>query len=180
MQLLADASRGWAWTRALLGLRADVVHVAGDPSAVELVSALAARAGDSFEERRYARFAPLTVQAGGLEGGAAGWAGVAPGDCVVAFSRRDIFAIKAGVEAATPHRAAVVYGALPPETRRQQVGGQAVDLAVLRFISLRVNFYFYLLHYLYHYLYQSHIPTRHPTHHPPRPASSTTPTPRIK
>jgi ATP-dependent RNA helicase SUPV3L1/SUV3 len=135
VQLLADASRGWAWTRALLGLRADAVHVAGDPSAVALVAALAARAGDSFEERRYARFTPLAVQAGGLEGGAAGWAGVAPGDCVVAFSRRDIFAIKAGVEAATPHRAAVVYGALPPETRRQQVRGwRALDLGFVCFV----------------------------------------------
>ena len=176
MQLLADASRGWAWTRALLGLRADAVHVAGDPSAVALVAALAARAGDSFEERRYARFAPLTVQAGGLEGGAAGWAGVAPGDCVVAFSRRDIFAIKAGVEAATPHRAAVVYGALPPETRRQQVSWVAlIVFYVLGFVSIVV--------YIYTRILTLFAPTSHsrppPAHHPPRTfrrACSTTPT----
>jgi ATP-dependent RNA helicase SUPV3L1/SUV3 len=38
----------------------------------------------------------------------------------VAFSRRDIFRIKQSIERGTPHGAAVVYGALPPETRRQQ------------------------------------------------------------
>ena len=49
-----------------------------------------------------------------------GYSSVQPGDCVVAFSRRDIYAIKQFIEQETKHRACVVYGALPPETRRQQ------------------------------------------------------------
>jgi len=43
------------------------------------------------------------------------------GDCVVAFSRRDIFDIKTEIERLTTMRCCVVYGALPPETRRMQV-----------------------------------------------------------
>ena len=35
IQMLADLSRGWAWTRALLGIAAEEVHVCGDPSAIE-------------------------------------------------------------------------------------------------------------------------------------------------
>lgn len=46
---------------------------------------------------------------------------VQPGDCVVAFSRKDIFEIKSEIEQHTRHKCCVVYGALPPETRRQQV-----------------------------------------------------------
>ena len=49
-----------------------------------------------------------------------GYSAVQAGDCVVAFSRRDIYAIKQFIEQETKHRACVVYGALPPETRRQQ------------------------------------------------------------
>ena len=39
---------------------------------------------------------------------------------MVAFSRKDIYALKAQIEAQTPHRCAMVYGRLPPETRAQQ------------------------------------------------------------
>lgn len=48
------------------------------------------------------------------------FANVEAGDCIVAFSRKDIFDVKREVELATKHRCCVVYGALPPETRRQQ------------------------------------------------------------
>lgn len=45
---------------------------------------------------------------------------VRSGDCVVAFSRREIFEVKMAIEKYTNHRCCVIYGALPPETRRQQ------------------------------------------------------------
>lgn len=59
----------------------------------------------------------LQVEPSGLVGG---YSAVQPGDCIVAFSRRDIYAIKQLIEQTTRHRVCVVYGALPPETRRQQ------------------------------------------------------------
>ena len=37
IQLMKDYGRGWAWTRALLGVCADEVHVCGEPGAVGLV-----------------------------------------------------------------------------------------------------------------------------------------------
>lgn len=45
---------------------------------------------------------------------------VTRGDCLVAFSRREVHALRATVEAATQHRCCVVYGALPPEARTGQ------------------------------------------------------------
>ena len=43
-----------------------------------------------------------------------------PGDCVVAFSRREIFSLKQHVEELSGLACCVVYGSLPPETRRTQ------------------------------------------------------------
>lgn len=45
---------------------------------------------------------------------------VRSGDCVVAFSRRDVHALRSRIEASGRHRCSVVYGALPPDARQQQ------------------------------------------------------------
>ena len=46
IQMIGDESRGWAWTRALLGLPASELHVAGDGSAVDLVRRLCEHTGE--------------------------------------------------------------------------------------------------------------------------------------
>jgi ATP-dependent RNA helicase SUPV3L1/SUV3 len=45
---------------------------------------------------------------------------VQPGDCIVAFSKADIFSIRRQIEQTTPYKCAVIYGQLPPETRSIQ------------------------------------------------------------
>jgi ATP-dependent RNA helicase SUPV3L1/SUV3 len=117
IQLLADDSRGWAWTRALYGLPAREVHLCGDASALPLVRAAAAALGEALEERHYSRLTPLDVAPTSL---LSDYSAIQPGDAVVAFSRRAIFDIKRQVELRTGRRCAVVYGALPPEARRRQ------------------------------------------------------------
>ena len=48
-QMLGDEQRGWAWTRALLGVPANEIHICGDGSAVELVTGLASAMGEELE-----------------------------------------------------------------------------------------------------------------------------------
>lgn len=48
------------------------------------------------------------------------YANVQPGDCVVAFSRHDIFAIKKEIEDTTDYKCCVIYGSLPPDVRAEQ------------------------------------------------------------
>ena len=48
IQMIKDPQRGWAWTRALLGLRAKEIHVCGDGSALDLVAGLSFSTGDDF------------------------------------------------------------------------------------------------------------------------------------
>ena len=45
---------------------------------------------------------------------------IQPGDCVVAFSKADIFSIKREIERLTAYKCCVVFGELPPETRSNQ------------------------------------------------------------
>lgn len=117
IQMMADPYRGYAWTRALLGLKADEIHVCGDPSVLDIVRKICQDTGDQLYEQHYERFKPLVVEAKTLLGNLQN---VRSGDCVVAFSRREIFEVKLAIEKQTKHRCCVIYGALPPETRRQQ------------------------------------------------------------
>ncbi|KAH0711316.1 hypothetical protein KY289_007275 [Solanum tuberosum] len=117
IQMMADTHRGYAWTRALLGLKADEIHVCGDPSVLNIVRKVCSETGDELVEQHYERFKPLVVEAKTLLGDLTK---VRSGDCVVAFSRREIFEVKLAIEKHSNHRCCVIYGALPPETRRQQ------------------------------------------------------------
>ncbi|KAK9817863.1 hypothetical protein WJX72_003314 [[Myrmecia] bisecta] len=117
IQMIGDEQRGWAWTRALQGLAANEIHLCGDASALPLVRQMADAMGEELTVQSYDRFTPLAIEERYLR---RGYASVQPGDCVVAFSRRDIFDIKQIIEQSTGYRVCVVYGALPPEMRRNQ------------------------------------------------------------
>ncbi|GIL59735.1 hypothetical protein Vafri_14458 [Volvox africanus] len=90
IQMLGDRLRGWAWTRALLGLAAREVHVAGDSAALPVLRDLVADCGDELQVRHYRRLSPLVVQSEALGSMAA----VAGGDCLVAFSRRGLHGLR--------------------------------------------------------------------------------------
>lgn len=117
IQMMSDPYRGYAWTRALLGLKADEIHLCGDPSVLNVVRKICSETGDELLEHHYERFKPLVVEAKTLLGDLRN---VRSGDCIVAFSRREIFEVKLAIEKLTTHRCCVIYGALPPETRRHQ------------------------------------------------------------
>ncbi|KAG0526116.1 hypothetical protein BDA96_06G117600 [Sorghum bicolor] len=117
IQMMADPVRGFAWTRAVLGLKADEIHLCGDPSVLKLVRKICADTGDDLVVHQYERFKPLVVEAKTLLGDLKN---IRSGDCVVAFSRKEIFEVKLAIEKFTKHKCCVIYGALPPETRRQQ------------------------------------------------------------
>jgi len=49
--MVRDNGRGWAWTRALLGLVAEEIHLCGEEGAVELISNLMSTTGEDVEVR---------------------------------------------------------------------------------------------------------------------------------
>ena len=53
IQMIKDQQRGWAWTRALLGLYAQEIHVCGEASTIDLVRELALTTGEEVEVKLF-------------------------------------------------------------------------------------------------------------------------------
>lgn len=47
--MMKDPGRGWAWTRALLGVVANEVHICGEEGAVDLVKGLMTTTGEDVQ-----------------------------------------------------------------------------------------------------------------------------------
>ena len=116
IQMVGHRERGWAWTQALLGLKAKEIHLCGEERSVPLVRELVASMGDKLEINTYKRLSPLETSVS-LRGRLAN---LRKGDCLVVFSVVGIHAMKRDIEKATQKRVAIVYGSLPPEIRAQQ------------------------------------------------------------
>ncbi|KAF8165684.1 P-loop containing nucleoside triphosphate hydrolase protein [Crassisporium funariophilum] len=117
IQMVGDLERGGGWVNAVLGLSAHELHLCGEETAVPIVEALLRDTGDELVVRRYERLTPLVVEAESLGGDLTK---IKKGDCIVTFTRSNIFGIKRAVEEKTGMRCAVVYGRLPPEVRSEQ------------------------------------------------------------
>jgi ATP-dependent RNA helicase SUPV3L1/SUV3 len=113
IQLLTDADRGWAWCQALVGAPARRVIMTGSPDAIPLVRALAEYLDEPLTIHRLERHTPLEADPRPMTLG-----DVEPGTAVIAFSRRDVLALKAQLE--RRFTVAVIYGNLTPEVRREE------------------------------------------------------------
>jgi len=117
IQMMADQSRGWAWTAALLGVQAKEVHLCGEVRVTKLIEKLCSMMGDKLVIHNYERLTPLKSMDSSLKGKLDN---LEKGDAIILFSRVAIHAMKSKIENTTGRRCAVVYGSLPPETRAQQ------------------------------------------------------------
>ncbi|KAI9010953.1 P-loop containing nucleoside triphosphate hydrolase protein [Phycomyces nitens] len=117
IQMIGDSQRGWAWTQALLGLKAQEIHLCGEASVIPLVKEICASLNEEVVVNEYKRLTPVTILDKTVD---PEYKEVKAGDCVIAFSRKDIFNIKEKIQKSTGLKCAVVYGALPPETRALQ------------------------------------------------------------
>lgn len=148
-QMIADPFRGHNWTRALLGLCADEIHVCMAPEAEEIVKAVIDECEDDYEVVYHERKTPLNFEKGSIA-----LEDVQKGDALVVFSRRSVLSLSAAL--ARHHiRASVIYGDLPPASRREQVHkfasgetdvvvstdaiGMGLNLAIRRIIFVEVK-----------------------------------------
>lgn len=114
IQMLTDAQRGWAWTRALINIQADEVHICGDHSVLELVKQILALCGDTLEVREYTRKTELNVMNHQIP-----LTQLEKNDALIVFSRRNALKYKGDLEE-VGFKVSVVYGRLSPEVRREQ------------------------------------------------------------
>uniref|UniRef100_A0AAY5F3Y5 ATP-dependent RNA helicase SUPV3L1, mitochondrial n=1 Tax=Electrophorus electricus TaxID=8005 RepID=A0AAY5F3Y5_ELEEL len=115
IQMIKDPSRGWAWTRALLGLCAEEIHVCGEAAAINFITELMLTTGEEVEVRNYTRLTPFSISDRAVEN----LDNLKPGDCIVCFSKNDIYSVSRQVES-RGLECAVIYGSLPPGTKLAQ------------------------------------------------------------
>ncbi|TKX21543.1 hypothetical protein C1H76_6039 [Elsinoe australis] len=117
IQMLGSEDRGWAWTQALLGVKAKEVHMCGEARTVPIIQELCAMIGEKPIIHTYERLSPLEMDKQSLDGDLNK---LRKGDCIVSFSVMGIHALRKAIEKKTGKKVATVYGSLPPETRAQQ------------------------------------------------------------
>ena len=115
-QMMTDENRGSFWTRAILGIRAEEIHVCSSGTAENLLVRMIKRCGDTYEIVRHERNTKLEFIPKRYDMSK----DVEAGDALIAFSKKNVLAIAATLEA-RGIKASVIYGNLPPQTRQEQV-----------------------------------------------------------
>ncbi|NRF67340.1 helicase [Aquincola sp. S2] len=113
-QMIFDASRGWAWTQAIVAVPANELIIICSDYAVAALRNLLGLCGEScqvrvFERKQHVELLPRPLALKALR----------HGDAVVAFSRRDVLTLRDRISEGG-HPVSVIYGALPPEVRRRE------------------------------------------------------------
>ena len=116
-QMIADQQRGYAWTRAILGVLAPEVHLCAAPEAKELLIRLIESCGDSYEIEIHQRTTPLICMSHTVD-----YQRVQPGDALITFSKVGVLSVAEDLRQ-SGKEPAIIYGALPYSTRRKQMEG---------------------------------------------------------
>jgi ATP-dependent RNA helicase SUPV3L1/SUV3 len=114
IQMMSNTQRGWAWTRALLNLDTEELHLCGDDSVFNLVESILKLTGDTLEVRRYERMTDLKVENQEIEA-----TELVKGDTLIVFSRKSALRYKSDLEK-LGHNVSIVYGMLGPDVRKEQ------------------------------------------------------------
>ena len=114
-QLVADTDRGHSWTKAVLGLRAEEIHICMSPAAEQVICHLVGLCGDDYEVRRYERKTELICE----DRPFVFPDDVREGDALIAFSKKSVLDVAGRLEEAGVSPS-VTFGSLPREIRRRQ------------------------------------------------------------
>ena len=114
IQMINDSQRGIAWTRALLGLRCNEIHVCGAMNAKELLIKILDDCEDDYEIKEYHRSIPLEVENKNFS-----YNDVQEGDAIVVFSKKRVLEIAQDYSNKNI-KTSIIYGDLPPEVRKMQ------------------------------------------------------------
>lgn len=114
-QMIGDRDRGGAWTAAILGLQAEEMHLCASPDAEGLLTRIILDCGDEISVVRHERMTPLEVEKQGFQFPGS----VRAGDALIVFSKARVHAVAAELRS-RGYRTSLIYGALPPDVRRNQ------------------------------------------------------------
>lgn len=116
-QMISDRERGYAWTRAILGVLAPEVHLCCAPHAREILVRIIKSCGDTWEVVEHKRKTPLICMKRLTD-----YTDLMPGDALITFSKVGVLSLAEDLRQRGKNPA-IIYGALPYSTRRKQVEG---------------------------------------------------------
>ena len=137
-QMIADNQRGWAWTRAIIGVLAPEVHICMAPEALDIVIKLIKDCDDTYEVIRHKRDTELIVEDKkfNLE------RDVKKGDALVVFGKKKALAVSAQL-LNNNIKTSIIYGSLPYSTRKKQfdrfLSGETEVIVCTDAIGMGVN-----------------------------------------
>ena len=114
IQMISDTQRGIAWSRAVLGLRCNEIHICGAMNAKELLIKILDDCEDEYEIKEYHRNIPLIVECKNFS-----YNDVQEGDAIVVFSKKRVLEIAQDYSNKNI-KTSIIYGDLPPEVRKMQ------------------------------------------------------------
>ena len=114
IQMISDTQRGIAWSRAILGLRCNEIHICGAINAKELLIKILDDCEEEYEIKEYHRNIPLIVESKNFS-----YNDVQEGDAIVSFSKKRVLEIAQDYSNKNI-KTSIIYGDLPPEVRKMQ------------------------------------------------------------
>ncbi len=112
-QMITDKDRGFSWFKAITKARAREVHIIGSRNSKNMILQLLGESKTEIHE--YKRDIPLEV-----EGNEFSIKHVRKGDALICFSRRRVLETASRLQN-DRHSVSVIYGSMPPETRKKQI-----------------------------------------------------------
>ena len=115
-QMINDRDRGYAWTRAILGIMCPEVHLCMAPEAKDIIIGMIKECNDTYEVHEHVRDTELVFEHGyySVE------KDLRPGDALIVFSKRKVLALASYLQGKGV-KVSVIYGALPYQSRKEQV-----------------------------------------------------------
>ena len=115
-QMIGDSQRGFAWTRAILGMQSEEIHCCVAPEGLDILISLIDSCGDTYEVEELERFTPLIFERKPV----CQLSDLQPGDAVIAFSKKQVLFL-AELLNKSGRKASVIYGKLPYPARKMQI-----------------------------------------------------------
>jgi ATP-dependent RNA helicase SUPV3L1/SUV3 len=137
-QMCADPQRGGAWTNAILGVRADMVHVCAAENALPCLIRMIRSCNDDYEIIRHERMTPLVIDRDDFDFPQ----DVQDGDAFIVFSRIDVHGCASDLRE-NGISCSIIYGALPYDVRHKEAEkfatGQTKVLVATDAIGMGLN-----------------------------------------
>ena len=137
-QMISDNQRGWAWTRAIIGVLSPEVHVCMAPEALDVIIKLIEECNDTYEVIEHKRDTELIFEDKSFDLNK----DVKKGDALVVFGKRKALAVCAEL-LNKKIKTSIIYGSLPYSTRKKQfdrfLSGETEVIVCTDAIGMGVN-----------------------------------------